>query len=81
MFILYHEIILSNFIVKLYKLETTENIVSTEYLDSLKNELNSKTFPNQIIETLNTLQGISQIEIYDNETSVLLLRNGIDIDL
>jgi hypothetical protein len=81
MFILYHEIILSNFIVKLYKLEMTENIVSTEYLDSLKNELNSKTFPNQIIETLNTLQGISQIEIYDNETSVLLLRNGIDIDL
>jgi hypothetical protein len=55
MFILYHEIILSNFIVKLYKLETTENIVSTEYLDSLKNELNSKAFPNQIIETLNTL--------------------------
>lgn len=79
MFILYYEISLTNFIVKLYKLTSTQNIVSQENIDALKPELELKAFPTEIIEVLDSLQGISQIQIYDHNEQ-LLLRTGINID-
>lgn len=69
---LFYTYTLTKFIVKIYKIKSAQNIVSISELDSLTPELNNCTYPRNIVENLQFLDGIGRIEILNLQNKVLL---------
>lgn len=71
-FVLISEIVLNNYIAKIYRFDTTTNYVDQNILDSLPPILNEKIYPSDIVEDLQVLPGVSKTEVYDKSNNVLI---------
>lgn len=71
-FILFHTVNLSNFIVNIYSLGSSTYVVDADTINGLTDILNTKQYPREIVETLESLNGIAKIEVLDYDNNLLL---------
>lgn len=72
-FILFHTINLINFTVNIYMINNKVlSSISTDAIDALTDILNTKEYPREIVETLESFSEISKIEVLDYEGNMLL---------
>lgn len=64
-------LVLDSFIIKIYQTQSNNNLYD------LIDLLNTKIYPRDIVETLETIDGTNKIEVYDKTTEVLLLSTTI----
>lgn len=78
-FTLISEIILNNYIAKIYRFDTTDAYVDQETVNGLVSNLNSQQYASEIVELLQVLPGVSKIEIYDKSNG-LLISSGVLVE-
>jgi hypothetical protein len=64
---------LDKFKVKVEKALNDTNVVSLEVLDSLTTKLNDEVYPRGIVETLEVLDGVKRITVFDHENNILVI--------
>jgi hypothetical protein len=70
-FNLLHELVLNNYNIFLYTLDTTTDYIHIEDLNNLSAELNTKQYTKDIIELLRPLKGIAKVAIFDKNNNLL----------
>lgn len=73
------QINLDRFIVKLYKLNTATSVVSVETINSLTSTFNNQQYPKDILNIIESLEGVTKVEIFDLNNE-LLIDSSIAID-
>lgn len=66
------QINLDRFIVKLYKLNTESSVVDLTTINSLTSNLNNQEYPKDILSIVESLQGITKVEIFDLNNQLLI---------
>lgn len=74
------ELVLSRYIVRVYGFENNPNNASEAAIANLTGILDSQAYPRGIVENLETLPGISKIEILDSNTNTLLLTSFTPVE-
>ena len=72
MFELISSITTDKYIVSIYRLALEEIYPSPEELVSLHPELNKAEYPSQIVQIIETLRGVSKIEVFDINHNLLV---------
>ena len=70
-FILISEIILTNYIAKIYRFDSTVSYVDQQTVDNLLPILDNMTQSSQIVEQLQSLLGVSKTEGVDNNNNLV----------
>jgi hypothetical protein len=78
-FTLISEIVLNNYIAKIYRFDTTTSYVDQSTIDAATPNLNAQQYPSEIVELLQVLSGVSKIEIY-NKSNGLLISSGVLVE-
>lgn len=68
-FILSYTLNINNYDVKLYTIDS--DVIDIDYINNNLATINNLTIPSQMVEYLQEINGVSKIEIYDNNTLVL----------
>lgn len=71
-FVLISTLQLDKYKINLYRLNSENNYVSNEAINSLYNQLNNLELASEIVEVLQSLTGIVKIEIYDLSNDLLI---------
>lgn len=69
-FILNRTLNVNEFIVKIYSINN--EIIDNDYIDQNIETLNTLKMPNNIVEFLEPINGVSKIEIYDIDNNLLI---------
>lgn len=78
-FELYTELNLDKFLIKLYKFNTAIDVVTVETIQNMTTSLNTLNIAKEVLEILENLQGITKIQIYDLDNT-LLIDSSVAID-
>jgi hypothetical protein len=70
-FILITEIILNDYLAKIYRFNDTSTHVNSTTIDNLLPILNDMTQSSQIVEQLQSLIGVSKTELFDNNNELV----------
>lgn len=70
-YVLLKHLVLDNFAVKLYGISDSPNIID-DLLEPIMQDLNQQAYPRGIVEKLQTITNVVQIEVYNNQGSLLL---------
>jgi hypothetical protein len=71
-FVLISTIQLDKYKTNLYRLNSENNYVSNETIDSLYNQLNNLELASEIVEVLQILTGVVKIEVYNLSNDLLI---------
>jgi hypothetical protein len=71
-FVLISTIQLDNYKINLYRLNSENNYISNETIDSLYNQLNNLELASEIVEVLQILTGVVKIEVYNLSNDLLI---------
>lgn len=69
-FILHSTINVNNFTVKIYNIEN--ETIDNSVISSALSDTNSLDYPNKIVEKLQDINGVSKIEIFDEQNNLLV---------
>lgn len=78
-FILIYTIPLTNYMVKLYRLESNLNYIDQTTINSVTNQINSLELASEIVEIVQVLTGVVKTQIYDLSDN-LLIDSGIILE-
>ena len=65
---------LDKFTVEIYALP--DNAIDPNMFDSMVDNLNAKEYPRGVVETLETVEGVMKLMVYEKNSNELLLASG-----
>lgn len=71
---------LDRFVVNVYEAANSANSLDPNVLSSTTEVLNSKEYPRGIVETLEIIEGVVKIEVFDKESNTLLLSSSLSLE-
>ena len=65
---------LDKFTVEIYALP--DNSIDVSMFDGMTDNLNAKEYPRGVVETLETIEGVMKLMVYNKDSNELLLASG-----